>query len=100
MIVQLLELGKQGKLDPNVIRGLLQATSLFPIGSCVELSNGNVGRVIRTGGNDFANPVIEMWKRNDLNSQPEIVNLKLEDDLKIASSIPSMDSVRGYAGVS
>ena len=100
VIVQLLELGKQGKLDPNVIRGLLQATSLFPIGSCVELSNGNVGRVIRTGGNDFANPVIEMWKRNDLNSQPEIVNLKLEDDLKIASSIPSMDSVRGYAGVS
>ena len=98
VILQLLELGKAGKLDPIVIRGLLQATSLFPIGSCVELNNGHVGRVIRTGETDFANPTIEMWKRDDLSSRPEIINLKHESELKIQSSIPSMESVAGYAG--
>ena len=87
-IKQILDEMKAGKFDPKVVRGLLEATSLYPIGSFVQLTNEHVGRVIRTGGADYANPTIEMWKANQLDAEPAIVNLKEEEDIQIAASIP------------
>ncbi len=91
-IKQLLEETKSGKFDPQVIRGLLRATSLYPIGSFVDLSNDHVGRVIRTGGADYDKPTIEMWPANDLKSAPAIVNLKNEPTVQIKGSIPFFDA--------
>ena len=41
---------KAGLLDPNVVSALLRTVSLFPIGSFVGLSDGRIGKVIRTNG--------------------------------------------------
>ncbi|MEM1067528.1 MAG: HD domain-containing phosphohydrolase [Planctomycetota bacterium] len=80
---------KEGRLDPRPVRGLLLATSMHPIGSYVELSNDQLGRVIRTGGAHYDKPTIEMWSKEDPEAEPEIVNLQKDDSVKITRSVPS-----------
>lgn len=88
-IKQILEEVKLGKLDPKAVRGLLKTTSLYPIGSYVELTNDNVGRVIRSGGDAFDKPTIEMWPADGVDGQPAIVNLLHEQNIQITNSIAS-----------
>lgn len=80
---------RAGKLDPRPVRGLLRATSLHPIGSFVELSNQQIGRVIRTGGADYDKPTIEVWRNEELEGEPQIINLQKDDSIAIERSIPS-----------
>ena len=80
---------KAGKFDPKVVRALLEITSLFPIGSYVELTGQQVGRVIRTGGADFDKPTLEVWPRDDLDAEPAVINLKEETTIQITGSIAS-----------
>ncbi len=87
-IKHILDETKQGKFDPRAVRALLQTTGLFPIGSYVELTNDQVGRVIRTGGALFDKPTIEMWPANDLDSKPTIVNLQTDDSIQIVRTLP------------
>ncbi len=51
---------KHGLFDANVVRGLLQTTSLFPIGSYVELNDGRTARVVRAHRELFNKPVVEI----------------------------------------
>ena len=97
VMAQLLDEMKAGKYDPSAIRGLLQITSLYPIGSCVELNNGKLGRVIRTGATAFDKPTVEMWSRDNLAGKPAVVNLRLEDSLAIECSIPSLEGAIRFA---
>ncbi|NND96239.1 MAG: HD domain-containing protein [Pirellulaceae bacterium] len=92
VVAHLLDQMKAGKFEPPVIRALLQATSLYPIGSCVELSNGKVGRVIRTGAQQFDRPTVEIWDRRDLESNPDIINLRVDTGVSITAPIPSMQA--------
>ncbi|MEM9588225.1 MAG: HD domain-containing phosphohydrolase [Planctomycetota bacterium] len=87
VVKQILEEVKAGKLDPTAVRALLQATSLYPVGSYVETNNEKVGRVVRTNGANFDSPTIEMWDRDQLDRPPAIVNLTQERDIKIVRSI-------------
>lgn len=87
-IKHILEETKLGKFDPTVVRALLKTTGLFPIGSYVELTNDQVGRVIRTGGALFDKPTIEMWPTSDLGSKPVIVNLQDDPTIQIARTMP------------
>jgi HD-GYP domain-containing protein (c-di-GMP phosphodiesterase class II) len=87
-IKHILDGTKQGKFDPRVVRVLLQTTGLFPIGSFVELTNDQIGRVIRTGGALFDKPTIEMWPASDLDSKPAIVNLQEDDAIQIVRTLP------------
>lgn len=89
VITSLLEDVKQQKLDPQVVRALIRSTSLFPLGSHVELDNDCVGRVIRSGREDYVRPVIQMWHKDHLNQEPAIVNLKEEPNVRILRSIPA-----------
>lgn len=86
-IKQILDEMKQGKFDPKVVRALLHATSLYPLGSFVELTNEHIGRVIRSAGPSFDQPTIEMWPANQLDSKPAIVDLTEEPSIQIAGSI-------------
>ncbi|MFN0196118.1 MAG: HD-GYP domain-containing protein [Planctomycetaceae bacterium] len=72
---------QEGLFDPDVVRGLLYTTSLFPIGSFIEMSDGRVGKVVRSNRVDYTRPVVELWFPNQLDVPPEIVDLKLCDDL-------------------
>jgi hypothetical protein len=59
----------------QAVQGLLRTVSLFPLGSYVELSDGRVGRVLRTNGIEYTRPIIEAWQRDGSQTEPEIVDL-------------------------
>lgn len=73
----------KGVFDPAAVRGLLQAVSLFPIGSFVEISDGYVGRVIRSNAFDYTRPIVEAWKRGRTSLQPAIIDLWQEPHLRV-----------------
>lgn len=80
---QILHDARKGLYDPNVVRGLLQTVSLFPIGSYVELSDGRVGRVIRSNRSAFSRPVVELWPSGGPSYGGEAVDLAREPELEI-----------------
>ncbi len=86
-MVQLLTEMKQGKFDAPVIRAMLELTSLYPLGSFVELNNEKVGRVIRAGGATFDRPTIEMWDNVQRSTPPLVINLRHDDAVRIVRSI-------------
>ncbi|GAA4472314.1 HD-GYP domain-containing protein [Novipirellula rosea] len=86
-LVQLLKEMKQGKFDATVVRALLELTSLYPLGSFVELTNEKLGRVIRAGGASFDRPTIEMWDTRQRISSPTVLNLQHDHTIHIVRSI-------------
>ncbi|TWU51310.1 HD-GYP domain-containing protein [Rubripirellula reticaptiva] len=66
----LLYQASRGLFDPQVIRAFLNVESLFPLGSHVELSTGQLAKVIRRPKVGFALPVVETseGERVDLES--------------------------------
>lgn len=55
---EIVALAAKKKLDARVLRGLLKAVTLFPIGTFVRLSDGALGRVVHAGAADPARPVV------------------------------------------
>lgn len=53
-----IKMTKQGLLSGEHVKALLEYTSLFPIGSMVELSNGCIAKVVQSNGTSFAKPVV------------------------------------------
>ncbi|KAA1258564.1 Cyclic di-GMP phosphodiesterase response regulator RpfG [Rubripirellula obstinata] len=79
----LLHQAAKGMFDPEVIRAFLKVESLFPLGSQVELSNGEAATVIRRPRNGFSLPVVtdSDGKRIELeNADVKIVRPIVEDD--------------------
>lgn len=89
-MAKLLDEVRQRKFDARAMRALLQAASLYPLGSFVLLDNDCVGRVIRSGGNEFLRPTIEMWSKDQIDREPAIVNLKHEPSIQIARPISDL----------
>lgn len=87
VMVHLLSDMRQRKFDPRVVRALLNASSMYPLGSMVSLNNECIGRVIRSGGDRFVEPTIEMWHPNYRDRQPVIVNLREEPLIRITGSL-------------
>ena len=54
----LLHQAAKGLYDPDVIRSFLRTESLFPLGSLVELSNGEAATVIRRPRHGYSAPVV------------------------------------------
>ncbi len=50
----------EGKFSSQAVKALLASVSLYPIGSWVELSGGEMGRVIATGDREHDRPVISL----------------------------------------
>lgn len=80
---QILHQTQRGKFDPEVVRGLLHAVSLFPVGSLVELSDNRVGRILRSNDSSYINPICELWFREDPAHTKTIVDLSQESDIHI-----------------
>jgi len=78
---------KTGLFDSEVVRALLKAVSLFPIGSYVALSDGRVGKVIRARGIDYDQPIVEAWTRDEPTASRAIVDLSQQDDVRITSTL-------------
>lgn len=54
----LIKMTRQGLISSQFVKALLEYTSLFPIGSIVELSNKCIGKVVQSNGMSFAKPSI------------------------------------------
>jgi HD-GYP domain-containing protein (c-di-GMP phosphodiesterase class II) len=77
------------KFDADVIKGLLQYMSLFPIGSFVSLESGDIARVVHSNFDDFYHPVVNVLfdeEKEALNPN-EIVDLHNQTEVKVASVI-------------
>jgi HD-GYP domain-containing protein (c-di-GMP phosphodiesterase class II) len=48
------------RFDPEVVRALLRAQSLFPLNSFVRLSDGSRARVVRSNRDAYAAPIVEL----------------------------------------
>lgn len=74
-----------GLYDPTVVRALLHAASLFPVGSVVTLSDGRTGRVSRANRGRYDRPVVEITP--GFSDDPlEIVDLSERESLLIVSA--------------
>jgi HD-GYP domain-containing protein (c-di-GMP phosphodiesterase class II) len=73
----------RGRFDSAAVRTLLRVVSLYPVGSCVWLSDGRMGRVVRSNPDAVDRPSIVAL---DLEHDPpklEPINLALAPELKI-----------------
>ena len=73
----------RGLYENQVVRTLLECISLFPIGSYIELNDGRVGKVIRTTGVTFNQPILEAWQPYETHLPPAVVDLTQEANLQI-----------------
>ncbi len=87
------KLARNKTLDPDVVRALLKVLTLFPIGSFVALSDGQIARVIRRNGDRYTTPVIQLIQ--DVRGQPvdparDDATIDLADSaLKIVQALPT-----------
>lgn len=70
----MLHQASRGIFDPQVMRAFLSVATLFPLGSLVELSTGDIARVIRRPRKGFAAPVLlgSDGNRIELESEPSV----------------------------
>lgn len=89
----LLRQSKDSFVDPDAVRALLRALSLFPIGSLVLLNDGSIAQVIRRNPTSYTAPIVQRiqnidgtrYSPDDPNS---LVNLA-ESEVKVAKAIPN-----------
>ena len=89
-IERVLHAARQGLFDSSAVRALLKTVSLFPIGSYVQLSDGCLGRVIRSNGDAYDSPIVEFWQPDDLDAEPGVVDLT-ETEVRVARALPSLE---------
>lgn len=88
---QMLKGVKAGLFDSAAVRALLDTLSLFPSGSYVEISDGRIGKVIRSNRNAYTQPIVEVRPANDMFATPEVVNLA-DSDLRISRPLVSLSN--------
>jgi HD-GYP domain-containing protein (c-di-GMP phosphodiesterase class II) len=89
----LLRQAQHGQVDSQVVRCLLQAVSLFPIGSFVTLSDSSIAQVLRANGTDFTRPIVirlqdENGDRFGEDDESAIVDLS-QSSLSIVQALPT-----------
>jgi HD-GYP domain-containing protein (c-di-GMP phosphodiesterase class II) len=83
--------GSRDKFDRAVVRAFLDSMSLFPVASHVQLSNGNIAKVIRAVPGAHTRPVVEVVDA-EYNPTGQIVDLSLETKLKVVHAVASPTS--------
>ncbi|MBL8029044.1 MAG: HD domain-containing protein [Fibrobacteres bacterium] len=82
---------KQGLLSADIVRFYLEYTSLFPVGSLVMLSTGEIAKVVKPNGALYARPVVSVVVGSDRkllsDSQVRTYDLKTNNDVKIVQAI-------------
>ncbi len=84
-VEELLFAAHRGRFDPAAVRILLRVVALFPVGSCVWLSDGRVARVQRGNRHAVDRPVVVAL---DLERDPptlDVLDLSLHPELVIVS---------------
>ena len=78
---------KEGLFDPDVVRALLGTVSLFPLGSRVLLNDGRCGSVIRSNGQLYDRPVVELVSPIDQEAERTVIDLSRQTDLRVQDTL-------------
>ena len=84
----------KGAFDPRVMRHFVELVGLYPIGSFVALSNGEIAMVIEEDEADHARPVVQAFYSLEQDEQIEprrIALARMEDDLSITGTADLSD---------
>lgn len=88
-----IKMTKQGLLSGEHVKSLLEYSSLFPVGSLVELSNGYIAKVIQSNGTSFAKPTVCVLSVNNTSLLPKekryIEDLSRNTSLQIVKANPN-----------
>lgn len=88
----LIKMGKQKLLNEHYVTQMLKSTSLFPVGSFVQLSDGRIAQVIAANEYRLARPLVSIVV--EPNSPPLIgsdiysLDLALEPSIQVVKSLP------------
>ncbi len=88
----LLHLASDRVLDSKVVTALLNAFSLFPIGSFVTLSDGSVAQVLRANRGRFNQPIVQLVRNSQGQKVPqsdEVVIDLADSELSVVQAIPT-----------
>ncbi|MBN1603217.1 MAG: HD domain-containing protein [Chitinispirillaceae bacterium] len=99
-----IKMTRQGLLSGEYVKALLEYTSLFPVGSLVELSNGLVAKVVQSNGTSFAKPKVCVLTEKNGNVLPEekqyYEDLSKNTTIQIVRASPAttaiIDLLRGF----
>lgn len=86
----LVKMARQGMVSGDLVKAFLEYTSLFPVGSIVELSDHRIARVVAANGTSFTKPVVSIVVDGNGRTLDEHeiyqVDLKVEADAEIVRS--------------
>ena len=77
---------KSGLFRSEAVRALLDTVSVYPIGSFVELNNGQSAQVIRVNRGNYTSPIVQVWNQG-LDQDPVIIDLANEPKLEVSRCI-------------
>jgi len=91
-LVALLKMTKSGKIDQKVFNAMLMGVAIFPIGTVVMLSNGNIAKVVSANTKDPLSPTVCQLFAKQNNKfvslkTPQFTDLAETQSLKIQKDI-------------
>lgn len=93
----IIKMTRHGLVSGEFVKALLTYTSLFPVGSLVELSDKRIGKVVKANGTSFAKPIVNILTDSDQVVLPkerfELFDLSDDTDISIAKAL-SLDHLK------
>ena len=86
----MLDLARNRKFEPKVIKALLQAVCLYPLGSYVQLNDGTIAIVVRTNLEAYDKPVVKMLYDSKGHKMPtSSIDLSIVTRLHVSQAVNS-----------
>ncbi len=85
-MVKILHMARGEYLDKNFVKTFVELVSLFPVGSMVQLSNGQKAKVIQANGVLVDKPLVSIMGKEG--TEKVLINLAQDRSLKIVESLP------------
>ncbi|MCK4777937.1 MAG: HD domain-containing protein, partial [Actinomycetia bacterium] len=71
---------KGGKLDPYLIKSFVEMMGLYPVGTLIELTTGEVGVVVSPNYNNFLLPTVKLILNSEgIKTEPREINVAREN---------------------
>lgn len=92
-----IKMTRHGLVSGEFVKSFLIYTSLFPVGSLVELSDKRVGKVVKANGTSFAKPTVNVITDSNqeiiAKEKFELIDLTQETEVSIAKAL-SLDHLK------
>lgn len=80
--------GLMNRFELNLLKLFLNKLSMYPIGSCVLLSNGKIARVIDANNGKMLRPSVVLLEKTQALEKQKFINLSQDMDTTIVKAIP------------